>query len=241
RRLRPRGPLRGRARRGGGGRGRLLGNVPRALGGGGPARPRGADPRLGAGPRRPRTGESVRRDPQRGDAAPPLDRSARGGLGARGRGERRGRGGRADRGRGRTEPPPGHHPGGGKRRAPRPAASGATQAKAGRTAGGAAMTFDPRHKSRTLTEGPDRAPARSMLRGIGFTPEDLARPLIGIASTWTETMPCNFHLRRLAEQVKQGIRAAGATPMEFDTIAISDGVTMGTEGMKASLVSREVI
>ena len=103
------------------------------------------------------------------------------------------------------------------------------------------MTFDPRHKSRALTEGPDRAPARSMLRGIGFTPEDLARPLIGVASTWTETMPCNFHLRRLAEKVKQGIRAAGATPMEFDTIAISDGVTMGTEGMKASLVSREVI
>jgi dihydroxy-acid dehydratase len=103
------------------------------------------------------------------------------------------------------------------------------------------MTFDPRHKSRALTEGPDRAPARSMLRGIGFTPEDLARPLIGVASTWTETMPCNFHLRRLAEQVKKGIRDAGATPMEFDTIAISDGVTMGTEGMKASLVSREVI
>jgi dihydroxy-acid dehydratase len=103
------------------------------------------------------------------------------------------------------------------------------------------MTFDPRHKSRTLTEGPDRSPARSMLRGIGFTREDLARPLIGVASTWTETMPCNFHLRRLAERVKEGIRAAGATPMEFDTIAISDGVTMGTEGMKASLVSREVI
>ncbi|RPH71765.1 MAG: dihydroxy-acid dehydratase [Myxococcaceae bacterium] len=103
------------------------------------------------------------------------------------------------------------------------------------------MTFDPRHKSRALTEGLDRAPARSMLRGIGFSREDLARPLIGVASTWTETMPCNFHLRRLAEQAKQGIRAAGATPMEFDTIAISDGVTMGTEGMKASLVSREVI
>src|SRR5512144_1143464 len=103
------------------------------------------------------------------------------------------------------------------------------------------MPFDPRHKSRALTDGPDRAPARSMLRGIGFSRDDLARPLIGVASTWTETMPCNFHLRRLAEQVKQGIRAAGATPMEFDTIAISDGVTMGTEGMKASLVSREVI
>ncbi|HVP60444.1 MAG TPA: dihydroxy-acid dehydratase [Myxococcaceae bacterium] len=103
------------------------------------------------------------------------------------------------------------------------------------------MPGDPRHKSRTLTEGPDRAPARAMLKAIGFSSEDLARPLIGVASTWTETMPCNFHLRRLAGQVKQGIRAAGCTPMEFDTIAISDGVTMGTEGMKASLVSREVI
>ena len=103
------------------------------------------------------------------------------------------------------------------------------------------MAGDPRHKSRALTEGPDRAPARAMLKAIGFSSEDLARPLIGVASTWTETMPCNFHLRRLAEQVKQGIRAAGCTPMEFDTIAVSDGVTMGTEGMKASLVSREVI
>ena len=103
------------------------------------------------------------------------------------------------------------------------------------------MPDDLRHKSRALTEGPDRAPARAMLKAIGFSSEDLARPLIGVASTWTETMPCNFHLRRLAEQVKQGIRAAGCTPMEFDTIAISDGVTMGTEGMKASLVSREVI
>ncbi|MGZ6079295.1 MAG: dihydroxy-acid dehydratase [Myxococcaceae bacterium] len=103
------------------------------------------------------------------------------------------------------------------------------------------MASDPRHRSRALTEGPDRAPARAMLKAIGFSSEELARPLIGVASTWTETMPCNFHLRRLAEQVKQGIRAAGCTPMEFDTIAISDGVTMGTEGMKASLVSREVI
>jgi dihydroxy-acid dehydratase len=103
------------------------------------------------------------------------------------------------------------------------------------------MPADLRHRSRPLTEGPDRAPARAMLKAIGFTSEDLAKPLIGVASTWTETMPCNFHLRRLAVQVKQGIRAAGCTPMEFDTIAISDGVTMGTEGMKASLVSREVI
>ncbi len=103
------------------------------------------------------------------------------------------------------------------------------------------MPNDPRSRSRMITEGPDRAPARAMLKGTGFTDEDLSRPIVGVASTWTETMPCNFHLRRLAERVKEGIRAAGATPMEFDTIAISDGVTMGTEGMKASLVSREVI
>jgi dihydroxy-acid dehydratase len=103
------------------------------------------------------------------------------------------------------------------------------------------MAEDPRSHSRAITEGPDRAPARAMLKGIGFTDADLSRPIVGVATTWTETMPCNFHLRRLAERVKEGIRAAGATPMEFNTIAISDGVTMGTEGMKASLVSREVI
>ena len=103
------------------------------------------------------------------------------------------------------------------------------------------MPFDPKHRSRAITEGPDRAPARAMLKGTGFSAADLAKPIIGVASTWTETMPCNFHLRTLAERVKEGIRAAGGTPMEFDTIAISDGVTMGTEGMKASLVSREVI
>jgi dihydroxy-acid dehydratase len=103
------------------------------------------------------------------------------------------------------------------------------------------MPHDPRSRSRAITEGPDRAPARAMLKGMGFTDEDLSRPLVGVANTWTETMPCNFHLRRLAERVKEGIRAAGATPMEFNTIAISDGVTMGTEGMKASLVSREII
>ena len=96
-------------------------------------------------------------------------------------------------------------------------------------------------RSRTILEGPDRAPARAYLRGIGFDPEDLRRPIIGIANTWTETMPCNFHLRRLAERVKDGVRAAGGTPMEYNTIAVSDGITMGTEGMKASLVSREVI
>src|SRR5229473_495689 len=103
------------------------------------------------------------------------------------------------------------------------------------------MTFDPKQHSRIITDGRDRAGARAMLKGIGFTDDELARPIIGVANTWIETMPCNFHLRRLAARVKEGIRAAGGTPMEFNTIAISDGVTMGTEGMKASLVSREVI
>jgi dihydroxy-acid dehydratase len=103
------------------------------------------------------------------------------------------------------------------------------------------MALDPKHRSRTLFEGKERAPARSYLKGIGFTDEDLARPIIGIANTWTETMPCNYNLRALAEKVKQGVRAAGGTPMEFNTIAISDGITMGTEGMKASLVSRELV
>jgi dihydroxy-acid dehydratase len=97
-----------------------------------------------------------------------------------------------------------------------------------------------RHSS-ALTDGPDRAPARSMLKAIGFTDDDLAKPLIGVATTWIETMPCNFNQRRLAEFVKQGIRRAGGTPMEFNTISVSDAVTMGTEGMKMSLVSREVI
>jgi len=95
--------------------------------------------------------------------------------------------------------------------------------------------------SYTITQGRDRAPARSMLKAIGFTDEDLKKPIIGIANTWIETMPCNFNLRELAAHVKAGIRAAGGTPMEFNTIAISDGVTMGTEGMKASLVSRDLI
>ena len=103
------------------------------------------------------------------------------------------------------------------------------------------MTLDPRHHSRMLLDGRDRAGARAMLKAIGFTDADLAKPIVGIANTWIETMPCNFHLRELAAKVKEGVRAAGGTPMEFNTIAISDGVTMGTEGMKASLVSREVI
>jgi dihydroxy-acid dehydratase len=95
--------------------------------------------------------------------------------------------------------------------------------------------------SHALTDGPDRAPARSMLKAIGFTDDDLARPLVGVATTWIETMPCNFNQRRLAEFVKEGVRAGGGTPMEFNTISVSDGVSMGTEGMKASLVSREVV
>ncbi|MDQ3608008.1 MAG: dihydroxy-acid dehydratase [Actinomycetota bacterium] len=101
--------------------------------------------------------------------------------------------------------------------------------------------FDPRHRSRPLTDGPERAAARAYLHGIGFDAEALSKPIIGVASTWIETMPCNFTLRALAAKVKEGIRAAGATPMELNTIAISDGITMGTTGMKTSLVSREVI
>ena len=97
-----------------------------------------------------------------------------------------------------------------------------------------------RHSAK-LTDGPDRAGARAMLKAVGFSDEDLAKPIIGVATTWIETMPCNLNQRRLAELVKEGIRAAGGTPMEFNTIAVSDGVAMGTEGMKASLVSREVV
>ena len=103
------------------------------------------------------------------------------------------------------------------------------------------MEPDLRQRSRAIVDGRDRAAARAMLKGVGYTDEDLARPIIGVANTWIETMPCNLNLRKLAVKVKEGIRAAGGTPMEFNTIAISDGVTMGTEGMKASLVSREVI
>jgi dihydroxy-acid dehydratase len=95
--------------------------------------------------------------------------------------------------------------------------------------------------SAALTDGVDRAPARAMLKGVGFTDDDLAKPLIGVATTWIETMPCNLNQRRLAGYVKQGIRAAGGTPMEFNTVSVSDGVTMGTVGMRASLISREVI
>ncbi|MCZ4493861.1 MAG: dihydroxy-acid dehydratase, partial [Conexibacter sp.] len=105
----------------------------------------------------------------------------------------------------------------------------------------ATTEFDVKHKSRALTDGPQRAAARAYLKGIGYGDDDLAKPIIGVANTWIETMPCNFHLRALAKHVKDGIRAAGGTPMELNTIAISDGITMGTSGMKTSLVSREVI
>ncbi len=96
-------------------------------------------------------------------------------------------------------------------------------------------------RSRTLVEGTDRAAARAMLKAIGLTDDDLAKPIIGIANTWIEIGPCNFHLRRLAAKVKEGVRRAGGTPLEFNTVSISDGITMGTDGMKASLISREVI
>ncbi len=103
------------------------------------------------------------------------------------------------------------------------------------------MSFDVKHRSRALTEGPERAAARSYLHGIGYSAEDLAKPIVGVAHSWIETMPCNFNNRVLAAKVKEGIRAAGGTPMELNTIAISDGITMGTAGMRASLVSRELI
>src|SRR5256714_6790605 len=101
--------------------------------------------------------------------------------------------------------------------------------------------MDLKHRSRGITDGRERAGARAMFKAIGFTDSDLSKPLTGVANTWIETTPCNFHLRRLSGKVKEGVRAAGGTPMEFNTIAISDGETMGTEGMRASLVSREII
>src|SRR5437762_772044 len=96
-------------------------------------------------------------------------------------------------------------------------------------------------RSAAITAGPSRALARAMLHAIGFTTDDLAKPIIGVANTWTEIGPCNCHLGQLAEEIKEGIREAGATPMEFNTVSISDGITMGSEGMRASLVSRELI
>ena len=103
------------------------------------------------------------------------------------------------------------------------------------------MAIDPRHKSRVLLEGTDRAAARAMMKAVGFTDQDLARPQIGVAHCWIGTMPCNWNHRKLAEKVMQGVRAAGGTPIEVNTISITDGITMGTEGMKGSLISREVI
>ena len=107
--------------------------------------------------------------------------------------------------------------------------------------GGRAAAVDPRATSRVLLDGPERAPARSMLRAIGYTDDDLSRPLIAVCHPWTDVMPCNAHLREIAAWVKEGVREAGGTPIEFNTISVSDGVSMGTEGMKASLVSREVV
>src|SRR5213078_3582450 len=103
------------------------------------------------------------------------------------------------------------------------------------------MTIDLRAHSRILVDGPDRAAARSYFKAVGFTDEDLARPLVGVAHCWIEITPCNWNHRKMAEKVKEGVRAAGGTPIEFNTISVTDGIAMGTEGMKASLVSREVI
>ena len=103
------------------------------------------------------------------------------------------------------------------------------------------MASDLKHKSRELTEGPGRAPARAMLRAVGLRDEDFDKPLVAVANTWSEVTPCNFHLRDIADKVKAGIREAGGVPLEFNSIVISDGISMGTEGMKTSLISREVV
>src|SRR2546426_5058773 len=232
RRDRHREPLRRHPHRSDRGAGRLDRHaalrLARRRGRAGPVRARA---RLRAGHRRQGARESVRSDRKRRAAAAPLAASGGGGGRPRSR-HRRGPGiGRAHGGRGRSRRPGLQHRRDRGRGRPRPFPA----------QGDTLMAEDPRSRSRAITDGPDRAPARAMLKGIGFTDADLSRPIVGVATTWTETMPCNFHLRRLAERVKEGIRSAGATPMEFNTIAISDGVTMGTEGMKASLVSREVI
>src|SRR5919197_2956882 len=103
------------------------------------------------------------------------------------------------------------------------------------------MSDPAKRRSAALTDGPERAPARAMLKGVGFTDADLAKPLVGVATMWIETMPCNLNHRLLARYVKQGVRRGGGTPLEFNTISVSDGVSMGTVGMRASLISREVI
>src|SRR5947207_9950752 len=103
------------------------------------------------------------------------------------------------------------------------------------------MSFDPRHQSHVLLDGPDRAAARSYFKAIGFTDDDLKKPLVGVAHCWIEVTPCNWNHQKLAEKVKEGIRAAGGTPIKYNTVSVTDGIAMGTEGMKASLVSREVV
>src|SRR5688572_20672414 len=103
------------------------------------------------------------------------------------------------------------------------------------------MALDPRHRSRTLVDGPDRAPSRSYFKAVGFDSDDLRKPLVMVAHEWIGTMPCNFSQRELAQHVMAGVREAGGTPMEVNTVSISDGISMGTEGMKASLISRELI
>lgn len=103
------------------------------------------------------------------------------------------------------------------------------------------MGSELKRTSRALTEGPDRAPARAMLRAVGLRDDDFSKPLVGIANTWSEVTPCNYHLRQLAEKIKAGVREAGGVPIEFNTVVVSDGISMGTEGMKASLISREVV
>jgi dihydroxyacid dehydratase/phosphogluconate dehydratase len=105
----------------------------------------------------------------------------------------------------------------------------------------ASMAFNPRHQSHILVDGADRAAARSFFKAIGFTDDDLTKPLVGVAHCWIEITPCNWKHSKLAEEVKRGIRDAGGTPIEFNTTSVTDGIAMGTEGMKASLVSREIV
>src|SRR3954454_14056238 len=112
---------------------------------------------------------------------------------------------------------------------------------AGQAGGDGRVNDLPRPRSAAVFDGPDRAAARAYMKGIGFDDDDLRRPTVGITNTWIAAMPCNFHLRGLAEQVEDGVRAAGGTVLEFNSIEISDGITMGTEAMKTSIVSREVI
>src|ERR687897_1052556 len=204
-----------------------------------PRLPAQADRRVRAG-ERPAAVRVLRRVPRpHGERGPP----PAAGVGRRPRqvdGPHLGRGPRDPAGQHAPDRPPARP----RPRAPRLVAPGRVGAPARRQAAGTAepaVSDALRRRSRVILDGPDRAQARAYLKGVGFDDDALKRPIVGIANTWTETMPCNFHLRRLAEKVKEGVRAAGGTPMEFNTVAISDGITMGTEGMKTSLVSREVI